>query len=97
MCYTLSHPTRVSGVIAQSGYVPNGVDLEIQEAKLTTKPFILTHGTQDTLIPVEWARASRDRLQALGVDLTYQEFPMGHSVSMESLLVISDWLRKQLP
>jgi phospholipase/carboxylesterase len=97
MCYTLSHPTRVSGVIAQSGYIPNGVDLEIQEAELKTKPFILIHGTQDTLIPVEWARASRDRLQALGVDLTYQEFPMGHSVSMESLLVISDWLRKQLP
>lgn len=96
MCYTLSHPHRIAGVIAQSGYIPDGVDLEINEAAVKDKPFILTHGEQDTLITVEWARASRDRLQKLGVDLAYHEFQMGHHVSMESLSVISTWLRKQL-
>ena len=48
------------------------------------------------MIPVEWGRASRDRLQELGIDLTYHEFQMGHNVSMESLAVISTWLEKQL-
>jgi phospholipase/carboxylesterase len=96
MCYTLSHPTRIAGVIAQSGYIPNGLDLEINEAEIKAKPFLLTHGLQDTLIPVEWGRASREQLQKLGVDLTYQEFAMGHQVSMESLSVISSWLEKQL-
>lgn len=96
MCYTLSHPSRITGVIAQSGYLPNGVDLEIKEAEVKGKPFLLTHGRQDTLIPVEWARASRDRLLTLGVDLTYHEFQMGHNVSMESLSVISTWLGKQI-
>jgi phospholipase/carboxylesterase len=96
VCYTLANPARVAGVIAQSGYIPNGVDLEIDEASLRGKPFILTHGEQDTLLPVEWARASRDRLQALGVDLEYHEFQMGHSVSMESLKVIYKWLEKRL-
>ncbi len=96
MCYMLSHPSCIAGVIAQSGYIPNGVDLEINEADIKDKPFILTHGAQDTMIPVEWARASRDRLQKLGVDLNYHEFQMGHSVSMESLSVISTWLKKQL-
>jgi phospholipase/carboxylesterase len=96
MCYTLTHPSRVAGVIAQSGYIPNGVDLEIDETDIKRKPFLLTHGEQDTLIPVEWGRASRDRLQSLGVDLGYHEFPMGHSVSMESLEVIYKWLEKQL-
>ena len=96
MCYTLAHPGRIAGVIAQSGYLPNGVDLEIDRTAVQGKPFLLTHGEQDTLIPVEWARASRDRLQDLGVDLTYEEFQMGHSVSLESLQVISNWLERQL-
>jgi phospholipase/carboxylesterase len=96
MCYTLTHPARIAGVIAQSGYIPNGVDLKIDEVSIRGKPFILTHGQQDRLLPVEWARASRERLQALGVDLEYHEFQMGHSVSMESLEVIDKWLEKQL-
>jgi phospholipase/carboxylesterase len=96
LCYTLSHPSHLAGVIAQSGYIPNGVDLEINEAEVKGKPFILTHGAQDTMIPVDWARASRDRLQKLGVNLNYHEFQMGHSVSMESLSVIAAWLKRQL-
>lgn len=96
MCYALTHPARVAGVIAQSGYLPNGLEFEIDEAGVNGKPFLLTHGEHDTMIPVEWGRASRDRLQELGVDLSYQEFAMGHSVSMDSLEVISEWLEKQL-
>jgi phospholipase/carboxylesterase len=96
MCYALTYPSRVAGIIAQSGYIPSHINLEIQETDIKNKPFILTHGEQDTLIPVEWGRASRDRLQTLGVDLTYHEFQMGHTVSMDSLEVISTWLQKQL-
>jgi len=96
MCYTLSHSSRIAGVMAQSGYIPSGLDLEIHEATVKDKPFILTHGEQDTLIPIDWARASRDQLQKLGVDLDYHEFQMGHHVSMESLAIISTWLKKQL-
>jgi len=96
MGYALERPTRVAGVIAQSGYIPQNINLEIDETDLKNKPFILTHGEQDTMIPVEWGRASRDYLQKLGVDLTYYEFRMGHNVSMDSLEVISQWLRKQL-
>lgn len=96
MCYTLQKPGRVAGVVAQSGYIPGQAKLQIDRAGLQTKPFLLTHGEQDTVIPVEWARASRDRLQMLDVDLTYQEFRMGHSVSMDSLEVVSSWLERQL-
>lgn len=96
MCYTLTHPSRVAGVIAQSGFIPQGVDLSIDETALKDKPFILTHGLQDTMLPIEWARLSRDRLQGLGIDLEYHEFPMGHNVSMESLAVIYTWLEKHV-
>jgi phospholipase/carboxylesterase len=96
MCYALEHPSRIAGVIAQSGYIPGHINLEIDEAEVRNKPFILIHGAQDTMIPIEWGRASRDRLQTLGVDLTYHEFQMGHTVSLDSLEIISKWLGKQL-
>jgi phospholipase/carboxylesterase len=95
LCYALTHPRRIAGVIAQSGYLPS-MDLEISQTDLVGKPFLLIHGVQDTMIPIEWDRRSRDRLQELGVDLTYREFQMGHTVSMESLEVISGWLKERL-
>ena len=100
MCYALGRPYRIAGVIAQSGYIPNGApnsaDWQIKESNVKDKPFILTHGEQDTMIPIDWARTSRDLLQKLGVYLSYYEFQMGHQVNMESLAVISKWLEKQL-
>jgi len=96
MSYTLTHPGHVAGVIAQSGYIPTNVDLPVDEEGVRGKPFILTHGVQDTMLPVEWGRESRDRLQALGVDLEYHEFPIGHSVSLESLEMIRTWMERQL-
>src|SRR5688572_22536093 len=42
MCYTLTHPARVAGAIAQSGYLPENVILEIDEAGIKGKPFLLT-------------------------------------------------------
>ncbi len=92
----LTKPQRVAGVIVQSGYLPSESGLQIDEVGVRNKPFLLTHGTQDRLLPVEWARRSRNTLHALGVDLEYYEFNMGHQVTAESLTFISTWLEKQL-
>lgn len=96
MSYTLTRPQRIAGVIAQSGYIPHESGLQIAEAGIKNKPFILTHGIQDPLLPVDWARRSRDTLQKLGANIEYHEFNMEHQVNEESLAVINDWLAKQL-
>ena len=96
MSYALTKPQRVAGAISQSGYIPLESGLQIDEAGVKHKPFILTHGIQDPLLPVDWARRSRDILQKLEVDLEYHEFNMGHQVIEESLMVINSWLEKQL-
>ena len=42
-------------------------------------PVYIVHGTRDDRIPVERARASRDRLERLRYQVTYREFPyLGH-------------------
>ena len=100
MCYILSRPYKVAGAIAQSGYIPKDIprreDFKIIESDVKDKPILVTHGQEDTMIPVDWARASRDLLQKLGLYLSYYEFNMGHQVSTESLAAINTWLEKQL-
>ena len=96
MSYTLAKPQRVAGVIAQSGYIPHESGLQIDETNIKGKPFILTHGIQDNVLPVDWARRSRDTLQRLEASLEYHEFDMAHQVTEASLEVINSWLEKQL-
>jgi len=60
------------------------------------KPFLVTYGTYDEVLPVEHGRSIRRSLEALSADLTYREYPMGHGVSMESLKDASTWLTSSL-
>jgi len=83
-------------VIAQSGYIPHESGLQFDETGVKNKPFILTHGIQDPMLPVDWARRSRDTLQKLEVNLEYHEFNMAHNISEESLAIVAAWLEKQL-
>lgn len=94
--FTLVQPGRVAGVIAQSGYIPLNSGLRVDEAGLRGKPFILTHGTHDPVIPAQWSRDARDYLTRLGAEVQYHEFPMPHSVSEESLAVIAQWMQARL-
>lgn len=96
MSYTLTLPQRIAGVIAQSGYIPHESGLQFDEAGIKHKPFLLTHGSQDPTLPVDWARHSRDILQGLSADIEYHEFNMGHNISTDSLAVVNAWLEKQI-
>ncbi len=97
--FTLTQPGRVAGVIAQSGYIPLSLlnaGWKVDEVSLRGKPFIITHGAFDPVIPVEWGRQGRDYLVRVGANVEYHEFPMGHSVSEQSLGAIAAWMPKQL-
>ena len=46
-----------------------------------TAPFLVVHGAQDTVVPVEHARRLVARLRKAGIDVDYVEFPdAGHDV-----------------
>lgn len=87
----LRSPELVTGVVLMSGRVPqeNGA---IDREALRGKPALITHGTYDDVLPVEFGREANVLLAGFGLDVTYHEFPVGHQVSEESLEVVDEWL-----
>lgn len=93
----LRSPEQVAGIVAMSGRWPEPVEAErAPDTQLEGKPVLVIHGVSDPTIPIRYGREARDRWAALPVDLTYQEFPMGHNVSMESLALVQGWLKARL-
>jgi phospholipase/carboxylesterase len=79
----------VAGLIVLSGY------LHPDRAKPLTAapPVLIVHGRQDDVVPVSAAQRGRDKLTEWGVNVQYQEFDMGHSIVLEVLNVVRDFVR----
>ncbi|MFN8455814.1 MAG: alpha/beta fold hydrolase [Anaerolineae bacterium] len=93
----LTQPQRVAGIVAMSGRIlPEVLPLLAPPADLTHLPIMVVHGLYDNVLPIQYGRASQQRLSELPVNLTYREYPMGHQISAESLADIQQWLADQL-
>jgi len=78
----LRHGERLAGIVGLSGYLPLAPTTEAERSAANRDtPIFLAHGTQDEVVALDRAEASRDALQALGHPIEWHEYPMGHSVS----------------
>ena len=94
----LRHPERFAALIALSTWIPDSVLEGLAPGPaLAGRPALVLHGTRDTLVAVERARAARDTLQPLGIELRYREFEMGHELAPEALGELLRWLASGLP
>jgi thioredoxin len=87
-----SERERPAGVIALSGYLADVEGIEYDWDAATAVPFLVQHGTEDDLIPVEAGRSIARLLVDHNVPVVYGEYPMGHQVAMESLERAHLWL-----
>lgn len=93
----LTRPELVAGVVLMSGRILSEIHpLMAAPERLEGLPFLVVHGTADTVLPIDHGRASRQLLSSLPVELTYYEYPMGHEISHESLAGVTAWLSAQL-
>lgn len=86
-----------AGILAFSGFIPTveGFDLELEGRD--GYPIVIAHGSLDPIIPIEFAHAARDRLQAAGLDVTYHESPIPHAIDPRLIPSLQGWLRELLP
>jgi phospholipase/carboxylesterase len=93
----LTQPDLYAGVVAMSGrFLPQIEPIIAPAHDLKGLPITVVHGTYDEVIPVEFGRTIKEKLEKLPVDLTYREYPMGHHVSQESMRDVSKWLTSAL-
>jgi phospholipase/carboxylesterase len=89
----LRHDERLAGLVGLSGYLPLAAKAEAERhAANRDVPVFLAHGTQDPIIPISRARASRDALVAMGHEVEWHEYAMPHSVCAEEIADLERWL-----
>jgi len=81
----LTRPGLFRGVIAHSGYIPEGTHIDLNWGEAHRTPFFIAHGTLDPVIPVAMARRARLLFENAHGRMEYREYPMGHEISRESL------------
>jgi len=84
---------ELGGILALSTYLPLAESLPAEKTLANARiPILMCHGTQDPMIPIGLAQASRETLKAQGYDLEWHEYPMQHTVAMEEIGDIAEWL-----
>ena len=93
----LRHKERLAGIVGMSGYLPLASTTATERSDANAlAPIFLAHGQQDPVVAFERGTASRDALRALGYDVEWHEYPMPHSVCMEEIVDLNQWLLKVL-
>lgn len=93
----LTYPKKVNNIIALSGFInPNIIPENPNEMDYSKLHFYCSHGSVDQVIPVEWARKAPKFLEALNIDYTYSEFPVGHGVSPQNFYEFKRWLEAKI-
>jgi len=90
----LTHPEKLAGLIALSTYLPTPqlVNDEASQANRSI-PILAAHGTQDDVVSPELGKQARDFLIAQGYQVAWHEYPMPHSVCLEEISMIGEWLQ----
>ncbi len=91
----LKRPRDFAGAIALSGLCCPEM-LPENAASVRGLKVFMSHGRFDPVIPIAQARASRDLLAPLGLDLLYKEYDMPHAIDQPCLEDLDTWLRARL-
>lgn len=89
----LSYPEKVKRVVGMSGYFNEEIALtDYAKNDFSNLNIFCSHGTVDQVVPVDWARKSEPKLKALGIAVTYKEYPIGHGISPQNFYDFKTWL-----
>jgi len=90
-------PHRLAGLAGLSGYLPLA-DTTAAERHAASQgvPVFMGHGQRDGIVPMARGAAARDALLALGHPVEWHDYPMEHSVAIEEVQALREWLLRVL-
>lgn len=88
-----TRPDLIHSVMALSGYLHTPIlpDTMMQE-KLRHLHFYVAHGTEDPILPVDWARKSVAFLEKNQLSHEYREYPIGHGIDPQGFQDLKKYL-----
>lgn len=93
----LRHTDTLAGIGALSTYLPfrDSLDTDKNAANQNT-PIFMAHGQYDPVVRFDLGDRSCQLLRQSGYDIDWHDYSMEHSVCMEEISDISDWLKRLL-
>ncbi len=91
------YPKPLAGIMALSTYLalPDSLADEVSDCASET-PVFMGHGRQDEIVAYEHGKQAMEQLQAHDIDVHWHEYDMEHSVCIEEIHHIRQWLTEVL-
>ena len=88
---------KLGGLMALSTYLPLSSHIEDEvannpDAGDASLPVFMAHGQFDPMIEMQGGRNAFERLESLGYDVEWHDYPMAHAVCAEEIDDIRGWL-----
>lgn len=92
------NPDKYRTLLALSGYIFKEImPKELSTSKASMLNIFASHGIQDEIIPIAWARNAEAWLKTTGVKNEYHEYNMGHGINPECFKDMLAWIGKSYP
>lgn len=84
--------------ILLSGYLELDIinKLKKNDIKYKNMNLFISHGIKDNIIPIIWARKSYVRLKKLNIEITYKEYPGGHTLDKKNYIDMINWIYQKI-
>ena len=89
----LNYPEKFKNIIGFSGYIDQAmIDVKSIDIDYSKLNLYISHGKNDPVIPVDWARKSMEILENNKINYSFNEFNSGHTISPENFYDFKNWL-----
>ncbi|MCC7466412.1 MAG: hypothetical protein IT261_09095 [Saprospiraceae bacterium] len=91
----LSRPDLVDGIAVMSGRLLEETKPQVAaKDKLQALKIFISHGVNDPVLNIQYARNSVAYLKTLNLKPTYKEYPAVHTINNDMLLDLVKWLKE---
>ncbi|MEI6060815.1 MAG: dienelactone hydrolase family protein [Bacteroidota bacterium] len=91
----LTKPEFIKGIAILSGRIlEEARSFFASDEKLSHLSVFVAHGTEDNILPVQYAREGLEYMQKRNITPTYKEYPAGHEISSDMFSDLLTWLNK---
>jgi len=91
------YPRPLAGIMALSTYLPLADTLADEISDVASEiPVFMAHGRQDNVVAYDYGKQSMAQLEAFDIEVHWHEYDMEHSVCIEEIQHIRQWLSEIL-